>query len=188
MTAASAVAAAPVPALARLLPEVFQETIAPGGLLGGLLAVMAALQEPCERQLAGLDAVFDPRRSSDAFVPFIARWVHFDHLHDDRRRRAGAQQACLDSIGHLRELVADAAYLAQWRGTARGLTRFLAIATGMGGFRIEEGVRVAGEDAPRPFHLRVVAPAAAARQADLVHKVIRMGKPAHVTYDLEFTA
>lgn len=177
------------PSIARLLPEVFQETIVPGGLLGGLLEVMGALQEPCERRLATLDAVFDPRRSGDAFVPFLARWVHFDHLHDDRSRRHGAaQQACLDSIGHLRELVAEAAYLAQWRGTARGLTRFLATATGMGGFRIHEDVRVAGEDAPRPFHLRIIAPAAAKRQADLVHKVIRMGKPAHVTYDLEFGA
>lgn len=180
---------APTQALARLLPEVFQETIAPGTLLAGLLEVMAALQEPCERRLATLDAVFDPRRSGDAFVPFLARWVHFDHLHDDRsRRHAGPQQACLDSIGHLRELVADAAYLAQWRGTGRGLARFLATATGLGGFRIEEGVRVAGEDAPRPFHLRITAPAAARRQADLVHKVIRMGKPAHVTYELEFGA
>jgi phage tail-like protein len=175
--------------LARFLPEVFQETIAPGSLLTGLLEVMAGLQEPCEQRLATLDAAFDPRRSGDAFVPFLARWVHFDHLHDDRgRRHAGAQQACLDSIGHLRELVADAAYLAQWRGTARGLARFLAAATGLGGFRIEEGVCVAGEDAPRPFHLRITAPAAAKRQADLVHKVIRMGKPAHVTYDLDFGA
>lgn len=180
---------APAPALARLLPEVFQETITQGGLLAGLLEVMASLQRPSEQRLATLDAAFDPRRSPDAFVPFLARWVHFDHLHDDRsRRRAGPQQACLDSIGHLRELVADAAYLAQWRGTARGLVRFLATATGLGGFRIDEAVRVAGEDAPRPFHLRITAPAAAKRQADLVHKVICMGKPAHVTYELEFGA
>jgi phage tail-like protein len=184
----AAAPATPAARLGRLLPEVFQETIAPGGLLAGLLEVMGALQEPCERRLATLDAVFDPRRSPDAFVPFIARWVHFDHLHDDRRRRAGPQQACLDSIGHLRELVADAAYLAQWRGTARGLARFLATATGLGGFRIDEEVRVAGDDGPRPFHLRIVAPGAARRQADLVHKVIRMGKPAHVTYELEFAA
>jgi phage tail-like protein len=178
---------APTPALARLLPEVFQETVTSGGLLAGLLEVMAALQQPSEQRLATLDAAFDPRRSSDAFVPFLARWVHFDHLYDDRSRRsAGPSQACLDSIGHLRELVADAAYLAQWRGTARGLTRFLATATGLRGFRIDEGVRVAGEDAPRPFHLRITAPAAAKRQSDLMHKVIRMGKPAHVTYDLEF--
>ncbi len=178
---------APTPTLARLLPEVFQETITSGGLLAGFLEVMAALQRPSEQRLDTLDAVFDPRRSSDAFVPFLARWVHFDHLHDDRsRRHAGPQQACLDSIGHLRELVADAAYLAQWRGTARGLTRFLDTATGLRGFRIDEGLRVAGEDAPRPFHLRITAPAAAKRQTDLVHKVIRMGMPAHVTYDLEF--
>lgn len=177
----------PTSALARLLPEVFQETITSGGLLAGLLEVMTALQHPSEQRLATLDAVFDPRRSSDAFVPFLARWVHFDHLHDDRsRRHGGLQQACLDSIGHLRELVADAAYLAQWRGTARGLTRFLATATGLRGFRIDEEVRVPGENALRPFHLRITAPAAAKRQADLVHKVIRMGKPAHVTYDLEF--
>lgn len=181
--------AAPAPRLARLLPEVFQDTIAPGGLLAGLLEVMSALQAPCERRLAELDAAFDPRRSEDAFVPFIARWVHFDHLHDDRgRRRTGPQHACLDSVGHLRELVADAPYLAQWRGTARGLARFLATATGLRGFRIDEEVRVAGDEAPRPFHLRITAPAAAKRQADLVHKVIRMGKPAHVTYDLEFGA
>jgi phage tail-like protein len=181
------IAAAEPPFLARLLPEVFQQTMSEGSLLNGLLEVMGALQAPCERRLGELDAVFDPRRTSDAFVPFLARWVRFDHLHDDPGRRgSGGQMACLDSIGHLRELVAAAAYLAQWRGTARGLTRLLATATGLSGFRIDEQVRVAGQNAPRPYHLRITAPAAAARQADLLHKVIRMGKPAHVTYELEF--
>jgi phage tail-like protein len=174
--------------LARLLPEVFQQTMTPGGLLSGLLTVMSSLQEPCARRLEELDTVFDPRRTSEAFVPFLARWVHFEHLHDDQARRGAGPQACLDSIGHLRELVASAAFLAQWRGTARGLTRFLATATGLSGFRIVEQVRVAGEDAPRPFHLRIIAPPAAARQTDLLHKIIHMGKPAHVTYDLEFGA
>jgi phage tail-like protein len=178
-----------VPAIARLLPEVFQQTMVPGGLLPGLLEVMTTLHEPCEQRLANLELTFDPRRTSDAFVPFLARWVCFEHLHSDAAPRAGSGlQVCVDSPGHLRELIAVAYYLAQWRGTQRGLIRFLATATGLQGFRIEEPLSVGAESTVQPFHLRIFAPLAAKRQVDLLHKVIGMGKPAHVTYDLEFDA
>ena len=39
---------------------------------------------------------------------------------------------------------------------------------------------------PRPFHVRIVAPAAALPHRALVERIIESEKPAHVTYDLEF--
>jgi hypothetical protein len=179
--------------ISRLLPAVFRQGLAPGGLLAGLIETMSGLHRPSEQALASLPATCDPRRAPERFVPFIARWVHFEHLcgqggaqgRGRHRGHGGAPRATVESLGHQRELVANAAELAHWRGTRAGLLRFLRLATGLDGFEVEE--RVPGEDGrPRPFHLRVVAPAAAQRQRDLVQLVVRMAKPAHVTCDIHF--
>lgn len=166
--------------IAALLPGVFRSSMRSGNLLSAFVDVMEEQHAPCERALDRIDEFFDPRRAPDAFVPFLARWVHFDHLYDDGGRRGrGAPAAAVASLGQLRELVASAAFLAKWRGTSVGMLRFLHTAIGFTGFRIDE---------PRgkPFHLRVTAPARAQPQEDLIHKVIRMAKPAHVSYELAF--
>ena len=71
------------------------------------------------------------------------------------------------------------------RAVPERLLPFLALATGITGYRIEEQVRD-DQGAIRPFHLRLIAPAAARRQHELVLLVLRMAKPAHVTCDLLF--
>jgi phage tail-like protein len=170
--------------IARLLPHVFRSTMREKSLLSGLVDVMADQHRPCEQALDHIDEYYDPRRAPDEFVPFLAGWVHFDHLYDaGNKRLRGAAAPAVTSLGHLRELVACAAFLAKWRGTVQGTLRFLETATGLNGFRIEEP---SGRSA-RPFHIRVIAPEAAKSQAELVHKVIRMAKPAHVSYDLIFS-
>jgi hypothetical protein len=83
--------------------------------------------------------------------------------------------------------VAAAAYLSQWRGTARGLLRFLETATGLQGFIIEEQV-LDPNGRPRPFHIRVIAPAEAAPYQVLLERVIEFEKPAYVTYELVFNS
>lgn len=175
--------------IARLLPEIYREGLQdnqPGGdVLVTLLAVMEALHAPAEAALDTLDATFDPRRTVDAMVPALAAWV-------DLERYVGAPRAgspvprFAAGTGRLRELAAQAADLARWRGTAAGLARFLAVATGVAGFEVDDAVP--GEDGrPRPFHVRVRAPAALpGGLADLVRRIVEQERPAYATYEVEF--
>src|SRR6266542_112669 len=197
----------------RLLPAVFRRTLREGSLLSGVLGVMEALHAPAEHVLGSLDAYFDPRRAPDAFVPFLARWVDLERLLvDDVNAVANPAPAFSSGYGHLRELVAEAAYLSRWRGTGRGLLRFLEVATGVHGFAVDEQVAwpeqppppfyalaaasgppsAVGPDAApggpvarqRPFHLRVRIPAAAAPHRALIARIVESEKPAYVTYEL----
>lgn len=160
----------------RLLPAVFRRTVRDGSLLDGLLAAMEAAHAPAERVLDGLDAYFDPRRAPDAFVPFLARWVDLERLLvDDPDDFATTPTPAFSSgYGHLRELVVEAAYLSRWRGTARGLLRFLEVATGVQGFAIEE----------LPFHVRVRVPHQALPHRALIWRIIESEKPAYVTFEM----
>jgi hypothetical protein len=170
-----------------LLPWVFRRTVQPGSALASLLDLMEALHEPSERVLERIDVALDPRRTGDAFVPWLARWVDLERLLEDESGRietVAGRPPLPTGLGWLRELVASAAELSQWRGTARGLLLFLETATGTRGFEIDE--QVPGPNGhPRPFHLRVRVPAGAARYRSLIDRIVRMEKPAYVTYELE---
>ncbi|MEP7105250.1 MAG: phage tail protein [Chloroflexota bacterium] len=170
--------------IARLLPEVFQRTVGRGTPLDALLEAMSELQERDEQVLTGLDRYFDPRRAPDAFVPFLAVWMDLERVlarPADHYYPAQATDSPLQSgLGRLRELVAASAELSMRRGTARGILRFLEIATGVHGFAVDE------EIAGRPYHVRFRAPAGAAAVSALVARLIELEKPAYVTYDLEF--
>ena len=156
----------------RLLPGVIQRTLEPGTPLSALLGLMSALHAPAEALLEDVETNFDPRRAPDRFVPFLAKWVNLDLTEEP-------------PVGRLRELVALAFELSQWRGTARGLLRFLETATGLKGFAVEEQVTDAAGKL-RPFHVRLHAPAAAWPFRALVEEIIEREKPAHVTYELTF--
>ncbi len=160
------------PEIERLLPGVIQRTLEDGSPLRALVEVMSALHAPSEAALAALEANFDPRRAPDAFVPFLARWVNLE-----LRITTG--------LGRQRELIAAAAELSQWRGTAKGLIRFLVTATGLAGFTVDEQLRDE-RGALRPFHVRVNAPAEAAAHRAMVEQIIEREKPAYVTYELRF--
>ena len=181
----------------RLLPGVFQRTLEEGVFrevrennpLRAILGVMEALHEPSEAALDRLDATFDPRRASDDFIPFLARWVDlaglFEARPDKTSARPSSQRLSGIHLGHLRELIAVAGELARWRGTARGLRQFLTTATGTDGFEILENVSGA-EMYPKPFHIRVLAPGAARHHRSLIERIIVLEKPVYVTYELEF--
>jgi phage tail-like protein len=181
-------------AIARLLPGVFQTALHPvaAGVveedrrLAAALGAMETLHSPVETVLRDLDRYLDPRLAEPAFVPYLAGWVDLDWLLVAAPSEPVATTSTLASgLGPLRELVAAAAELARWRGTARGLLRFLDTATGVPGFAIEENVS-GDERRPRPFHLRIVAPAEAAVYRPLVERVIVAEKPAYATYELVF--
>jgi phage tail-like protein len=152
-----------------------------------VLDVMEAMHEPPELVLEHMDSIFDPRRTPDQFVPYLAGWVDLGVLLD--LSRSGAQSATSSlstGLGRLRELVASAATLSEWRGTRKGLQLFLEIATGEKGFEINE--RVVGDNGSiRPFHVSVTAPSTVSQHRSLIEKIIELEKPAFVTFELKFS-
>ena len=173
--------------IAQLLPGIFQRTLGDQNPLSALLAVMEALHEPDEDVLDQLDTYFDPYRAPDRFVPYLAGWVDLERLlvESPEEREQTAAAPLPTGMGRLRELIAAAAYLSQWRGTARGLQRFLETATGVHGFEIDEsGETAAGRR--RAFHIRIRAPKATEPFRVLLDRIIEIEKPAYVTYEIEF--
>jgi phage tail-like protein len=160
----------------QLLPGIFRRAVHSGGPLDGLLEGMEGLHSPSEEVLSHLDAIFDPRRTPDRFVPFLARMLDLDHL-----LRPVQDEPISTGTGHLRELIAAASSLSKERGTAKGLVRYLETAVGVRGFRIDENTT-------RAFHVRIQAPESCAAHRVLIQKIIEFEKPAYVTYDLEFVA
>jgi hypothetical protein len=175
----------------RLIPEIFRRTLRPETPLSAILDVMEALQEPSEKAVASLGTILDPRLSKDHFVPYLACWLDLDRLYDPpplEGETASARRHSISSgLGRLRELIAEAPYLSHWRGTARGLLRFLVVAIGESGFAIDEAVP--GPDGiPQPFHIRVRVPRGAAPHRSLVERIVQLEKPAYVTYEIVLEA
>lgn len=169
-----------------LLPIVFQRAVEPSAPLAGVLEVMADLITPCEEALDRLDDYLDPYRTPDRFVPMLASWVDLDRfLSESPNDYMAVAPEFPSGSACLRELIANAAYLSKWRGTARGLLRFLETATGVGGFTIDEQP-VGTDGQPEPFHLSVHAPVEASPYQKLIDKIVAMEKPVYVTYDLIF--
>src|SRR5262249_19001535 len=170
----------------RLLPTVIRRTVRQSNPLPAILEAMSALHEPSGALLAGLDGIFNPFRTPDAFVPFLARWLDLERIFDGACAPASDGRSPISTgLGCLRALTASASYLSQWRGAKKGLDYFLEIATGTQGFDIEEQV-VDPDGAPVPFHLRVIAPESVKHHRALIERVIESEKPAYVTYELVF--
>ena len=181
-------------AIARLLPGVFQtalDTQAAGIVevdtrLAATLGAMETLHAPVEGVLRDLYRHLDPRLAPPAFVPYLAGWVDLDWLLGSSPGEPTTSASPLSTgLGRLRELVAAAAEIARWRGTARGLLLFLDTATGVPGFTVEENV--GGETrVPRAFHLRILAPQETRPYRPLIERIVVAEKPAYATYELVF--
>ena len=172
----------------KLLPVVYQRCINLGTPIYALLDTMEGLHAPSEKVLEEIDSYFNPNTAPEPFVQYLAGWVDLDrYLGEELSEEANISQTFTVSIepGRLRALIALAARLSQWRGTAKGLKLFLETATGASGFSLEEKVNL-DEGLPQVFHFRVVAPQAAARYRDLIENIINGEKPAYATYELEF--
>jgi phage tail-like protein len=173
----------------RLLPGIFQRAVHPGNPLDALLAVMETLHAADEEILDQLDTYFDPYRAPDMFVPYLAYWVDLARFLPADIDEALQSSAPLwpPGLGRLRELIAASADLSRWRGTARGLVRFLETATGVPGFTIDENPVDAGGRA-LPFHIVVTGPLASQAYEPLLRRIIGQEKPAYVSYELRFSA
>ena len=163
-----------------LLPFNFRRAVQPGSPLGALIDVMEALHEPSEVVLARLESYFDTRRTPDRFVPMLARWVDQGPLLDRVGDELGEGEFPSGN-GHLREVVALAAWFSRWRGTRRGLIAYLEVGTGVRGFDVEEHA------GGRAFHLRFTGPAEAEPLRTLAEAIIEQEKPAYTTYELAFS-
>src|SRR5262245_27475443 len=154
-------------AIERLLPAVYQRVASPGSVLHALLDVMEVMHAPSEELLASVDDLFDPYRAPERLVPFLSQWTAMDHV---------AARLPIP-VGRKRDVVAESATLARWRGTATGLRAVIEIATGASGLVIEE-------PADRPFHFVIHVPASAAHHADLIRRIAELEKPAATTCDV----
>jgi phage tail-like protein len=172
--------------IVRLLPEVYQSAVQKGSVLDGLLAVMEALHAPVEQRLADLDAVFDPRRTDDAFVTMLASWLALDPVLENATV-AGTERRSRLAIapGNLRELVAEAAHLARSRGTLTSLCRFLELATGISGYTLADPP-LDPQGRVQPFAARIAAPASAAPLARSIERIVAREKPAFTTVEIVY--
>ena len=165
-------------AIERLLPAAFVRAAPPGSALGALLDVMEALHAPDESVLETIDERFDAYRTPDAFVAFLAGWVAMEHLLVPSGHNGnGAGGRLPVPVGRMRDVIAESATLASWRGTPYGLRLLLETVTGVPGFVIEEPPE-------RPFHVLVHVPAGAERYLDLIARVVEGAKPAATTCDI----
>jgi phage tail-like protein len=166
--------------IAALLPAVFREALASDEIFQTLLEIMEAIQEPIEERMRRLSLVFNVLLTEEAFVLMLARWVDLEWLFMDVASDSlmasdqGWDSATIP-FDRLRLLIAQSNVLSAQRGTARGLQRFLEIATGSRGFQIDETTQ--------PFHIVVRVPAAVADQELLIERIIVAEKPAYVTWE-----
>jgi phage tail-like protein len=172
----------------HLLPRIFQRTLREGDPLTAILDVMEALHSPAEQALTTLQSNFDPRRAPERFVLFLARWLDVDRFFENpfeasRRAQSSTQMRPEDSA-RLRELVANAVFLSQWRGTSKGLRLLLETITGVHGFVIEEG-DVEGGVNSMPFHFVLRGPPEAIPFRGLIERIVESEKPAYVTSQIE---
>jgi phage tail-like protein len=160
-------------AIERLLPLAYQRAAVSGSVLAALLDVMETLHAPDEAVLDDVDDLYTPYRSTDGLAAFLTRWVAMDHVIESTNPDAPLPMP----MGRLRDLVAEGAALAQWRGTPYGMHQVLRIATGVTGIVVDEPPE-------QPFHLRVRVPASAAAQLPLITRLVRAEKPAATTYEV----
>lgn len=169
----------------RLLPNVFRRGVTPGSPLSAILEVMEGLHAPVEEVISRMDRYFSPYQTPDAFVPLLAQWVDLERFFLAETPE-GVALRVPQEVGQLRELVAVAAQLSQWRGTRKGMELFLETGTGIAGFEIDEEVRD-GEGSVRSFHIRVRVPADARRYRALIEKIVEQERPAHLTYEVQYS-
>ena len=172
-----------------LLPDVFRRTLEPRSSASALLDVMAAMQAPSEALLDRVEETFNPYRAPDRFVEFLATWVDLDRLWTTHSNpyvsgvRESVQNNRIDG-GRLRELIAHASYLSQWRGTVKGMLLFLKVATGFQGFDIVEGRTL--DNTQKPFHFVVRVPEAAKSKLLLIKAIIEQEKPVYTTFEIDY--
>lgn len=166
--------------LIQYLPSLYREQ----PLARDFLRIFDDLWLPVEGVVASLASLLDPRETPEQFLPWLASWVAV--VVDDRW-----------PLERRRLLVREAAELFRWRGTRRGLKRYLEICAGAEPLIVEncDGIRL-GRDCRlgwntrlgrrRDFWLDITLPLADVEGVDEsdLKAIVEAEKPAHCTYRL----
>lgn len=136
--------------------------------------------------LANLDKVFAPYSSPPDYLVWLAAWVcmPLDENWSEMKQR---------------QLIREAVELYRWRGTRRGLSRYLHIYTGVApeindipfkGMRLGPHAKlgtdetILGDVPDHTFVVTLTLPEGADVDEKIVHGIIRYEKPAHTAYTL----
>jgi phage tail-like protein len=144
------------------LPAIYQES----DFLGRFLLIVEALWEPLEQRQSYMPLCFDPHTCPVAMLPWLASWLDMpiDRLWPESRQRT---------------ILAEAIDLLRWRGTRFGLSRMIALSTGLTPEILDEP--------GQSFVMRVRLTVPPSHQVDqqVLDLLIQNHKPAHVGYILE---
>jgi phage tail-like protein len=185
----------PDAALLRFLPAIYAEAARDrrpaftsyedppffGRFLRGFEEAMAPMQETLDR----MDCLFDPSAAPADLLPWLATWVALaldENWPELSRRR----------------LIREAVQLYRWRGTRRGLTRYLEIYAGVTPEIDDqpfEGMRlgadallgkntILGGVAPHTFVVTLAVDNRSSVNEQIVKDIIESEKPAHTAYAL----
>lgn len=141
--------------------------------------------EPMRAMLADLARRFDADEAPPDLLPWLSTWVSLaldENWPQLKRRR----------------LIKEAVELYRWRGTRRGLARYLELYTGITpeindkpftGMRLGRDARLGrattlGDVPPHTFVLTLNVSAPGQVNAQVVHEIIQANKPAHTAYEL----
>lgn len=162
--------------LGAALPALYQED----GLAQRFTAALDEILAPVFCTLDNLDAYFDPRLAPDDFVAWLAGWVGLavDDNWPLERQRA---------------LIAEAANLYRWQGTARGLAAHVALYTGTTPEIVDSGgsswSTASGGDLPGMREPRITVRIRVDKESDLdtnrIDAIVAAAKPAHVPHEIE---
>ncbi len=145
----------------QYLPPLYAED----DFLGRFLSIFEDLLGPPQQIIAHWSQYLAPRTTPESFLPWLNSWL--DNIADERL-----------SSDVTRELVANASWLYQARGTRAGLLRFIAICTGCQAEITENG--------QGPHSLRVVVHSAGqALERPMLERIVAANCPAHVAYIIE---
>lgn len=146
----------------QYLPPIYGED----EFLGRFLLLFEDLLGPLQQSIAHFAFYLDPCLAPQTFIPWLNEWLA--ELVDEHW-----------SLDTQRELLAQASWLYQARGTKAGLLRYLRVCTGC-----EAEV---GENEDGPHTLRVTL-RCAGREVDraMVQRIVQANCPAHVTYKVHF--
>lgn len=144
------------------------------------------LVEPLQATLEQLDTLFGPYSTPSDFLLWLGAWVvmPLDENWPEMRRR---------------KLIAEAVNLYRWRGTKKGLSRYLEIYCGVKpeindqpveGMRLGPQAKlgtkatVLGDVPPHTFVVTIPLPENSTINEQTIHDIIRYEKPAHTAYAL----
>lgn len=186
----------PEPALLNYLPAIYREARCPCDepvdgfadlpFFQRFLLGFADSLAPLSEMLDGMDRRFGADTAPPDFLPWLATWaaLAMDENWQEMKRRL---------------LIQEAAELYRWRGTRRGLSRYLEIYAGVtpqindqpfAGMRLGpntllgQGATVLGDVPVHTFVVTLAMPGAAAINEQIVRDIIESEKPAHTGYAL----